>query len=132
MKWLTVLSLLLTGCGNGVDGVVVDPAFTQYVSRFERITGTRVSVSVVSASLEHKIYGRCKRPLLLPSYVQIDIKRWERLDEASREVILFHELGHCVLGLRHQEGTVMAPVFDSVVEGYAKDPAPYLAILSGR
>ncbi len=126
---MTLLILVLAGCGSGIHGIQIDSQYQKYVQKFEEISGVRVEVSVLASDLPEKSYGRCTRYPIVSSVVQIDAKKWQHLDEPSREVIMFHELGHCVLGLGHVENTVMARLYNSVSEQYANDPEPYLEIL---
>ena len=45
----------------------------------------------------------------------LDLAAWEGYGPERRELLVFHELGHCVLGLPHSEFGIMAP------EGYEVD-----------
>jgi len=38
-------------------------------------------------------------------HITIDQSFWSRASHLTREMIIFHELGHCVLGRGHEEGT---------------------------
>ena len=50
---------------------------------------------------ERDILGQCRVNSNLPDVVAIDEGYWNTSDEMEREFIVFHELGHCVLGRDH-------------------------------
>lgn len=111
---LLVLVILINfGCGQGfvLGDAGIDPLFRQHIAKFERILGVRVNVAVQFADLWPNQYGVCHvrgGKNSGRSEVEIDAVSWDRFDEGMREQILFHELGHCVLGLNHDNsrGTV--------------------------
>ena len=69
----------------------------------EGITGNIVELG------NNAIAGLCLRVPDAPNRVAVDIGIWNSSDNAYRELIVFHELGHCVLGRDHlddhQNGT---------------------------
>lgn len=71
--------------------------------------------------------------------VYISRRAWDAYDSLQREMLIFHEFGHCVLGLEHDEATnyesvpddLMYPVnFSSVY--YARERDAYLTRLFGK
>ena len=77
----------------------VDDAFVEYVSRFERHYGEAVEVGVNFGSLKDAV-GIC---YYVTGNIEIDREYWNTHGEAAKEELIFHELGHCVLGREHNE-----------------------------
>lgn len=46
--------------------------------------------------------GWCK-PFLWPQQIMLDTLYWEDATELEKEQLIFHELGHCVLGREHND-----------------------------
>lgn len=95
MKALIVPFLFLTACGAGPKHV--DPALLPYFQRFETLTG--VATAGVSGSIETVPavrIGECYN-----GAVRIDTAYWDKATDDQREETVFHELGHCAMGLRH-------------------------------
>ena len=41
--------------------------------------------------------------------IELDAPLWEESSAEDRELLMFHELGHCVLGQDHRAGSIMEP-----------------------
>jgi len=52
---------------------------------------------------EDGIAGTCQYNSHASNVVTIDLQFWNDASEASREMVVFHELGHCVLYQGHRE-----------------------------
>lgn len=50
------------------------------------------------------VAGTCTYGSHQPGHVVIDETFWSRASDSYKEMIVFHELGHCVLYLDHREG----------------------------
>ena len=58
--------------------------------------------------------GMCvPRSSLTPAKIIIDEKQWNDLSEVDREILIAHEMGHCVLDLPHGEGIMQPSLFPS-------------------
>ena len=90
---LTVLSLV--GCGRSPT---VEPALQGLVTDFEQLTGTSNSSDVLFVdSSDTKPWGVCS-----DGVVSINKHVWTLFtDTIWQRTILYHELGHCNLGLKH-------------------------------
>lgn len=51
---------------------------------------------------EHAV-GVCNYNANEPNTIIIDASYWKRVNELRREKIVFHELGHCLLGRHHRD-----------------------------
>ena len=71
-------------------GIVMDLATQNLTAQFRDIPQDHVA-------------GQCSYSYYSPRQVTIDIPFWKRSSQLSREMIVFHELGHCVLNLDHDE-----------------------------
>lgn len=70
----------------------------EYVNRWNNIYTEQVDVNVVFQDLTaQNIVGQCDGI----GTVQIDPTNWTTLQDLGKEQLIFHELGHCVLGLGH-------------------------------
>lgn len=104
MKYL--LLLLLVGCAQNP---YVEPELKPYMDKFDQTFDTHSKYSVVFGK-DLKLKG--KRVLGICTHygansagnlIEIDILDWEWMSEVSREQLMFHEAGHCTLGLKHNE-----------------------------
>lgn len=91
-----LLILFLMGCSKAT----VDPAIQPYFDRFgtsigRSPAGVGASFDDTQADLEG---GRCEG-----GDVYIDRKSWSLMSDSGKEQLVFHELGHCVLGAMHNQ-----------------------------
>lgn len=84
-----------------------DSAFTNYIGEFEYYHGKKTSqIPVYFGDLKEGIAGVChyfrigSGPIRW-GYVEIDREYWGVISEFQKINLIFHELGHCVLGRDH-------------------------------
>lgn len=80
----------------------------------EGVTGNIVELG------NNSVLGVCRRSANEPNRVAIDIGAWNNSSPDFREVIIFHELGHCVLNREHlddQENGVCKSLMHSGLTG---------------
>jgi len=111
----SLLLLLLISCGvepsgtTGSKGIELETSeFYKYINLFEAISPESnkqkiTSLEVKFGVLELPEVGRCtyaaeKRPVIV-----IDKEYWFNSTEDSKEVLMLHELGHCILFRNHVE-----------------------------
>lgn len=64
-----------------------------------------MNVDIYFARLESDIAGYC-----IPTFgILINENGWHSYEEYERKELIFHELGHCALGLQHTENGLMTP-----------------------
>ena len=103
MRYLLAL-LLLTGCMNGVSQVDVEPEFSDAavytaIARFEAEFNLTVnSIIVFSESPYAGSAGKC---FVEGNLITLNKELWVDIAYSTREAVVFHELGHCILGLGH-------------------------------
>lgn len=111
MRYLVVLFIFLTGCGieqasdpRDIHGI--DAAFTGYISQFESLYGNSIGdVPMQFGDLDANVVGEC---IYWNTYREVKISSyyWQYLDNEGRYSVIFHELGHCVLGRGHDTATM--------------------------
>lgn len=97
---------LIHGCTDTIP-YHIDEAFVSNASLFENIYDVRVTVTVkFTDDMPPDEYGLCQYYGQNDRRNIIYINRawWEQAGFYSRQQLMFHELGHCVLGLKHKQG----------------------------
>lgn len=124
LKYL--LFLLLVGCA----GVNVDPELKPYVDEFDQETSARSYVNMVfeenvTGKTGKTVAGVCRYSgnIFIPNTVAINKGYWDTIPVPMRKSLVWHELGHCVLGLDHNEdltpeGYPASVMYPSVIPGY--------------
>ena len=59
--------------------------------------------AAITEIAEQNVLGQCQYSRLNPRAVTIDKSFWKSSSALYREFVVFHELGHCVLNLGHNE-----------------------------
>ena len=114
MAKLLLTVFILTGCGAPIKEKHVDevyvydvkPIFQPYVDAFIEYSTDRDQVTVDHLTIEFglldsNILGKCNVYSYRSPKITINAITWDYLDETDREVLLFHELGHCILRRSH-------------------------------
>lgn len=127
---IAVMALVMTGGCSTVNiqrkttERMVHPEFRDYVNRFKvahyRLTGEKISTRgvIIKRAVIHDIkiddknviahknqaIGYCVPSRSLPA-IYIDTFLWDTLPDLSKEALVFHELGHCVLRRNHCDYT---------------------------
>lgn len=121
------MAFVLASCGapqRDLQGQNIDGALVSYLTSFER-EATRNGVSVDSSHLTMSfsesmpqstvggyVLAYCQRTLKGPNVV-VKGSYWNQTSVSDREQLIFHELGHCLLGLDHDDSTEAAPVWNN-------------------
>ncbi len=128
---VSVMTLVMYSCGKA-PVYEVDPELLPYVNQFQG-TAAQYGHSGTISELVAK-FGPMSNPRERafcdlvdgePPTVMVNAETWETLDEASRESLMFHELGHCILKRVHmsERNSMGTPV--SVMNPYAIDSETY-------
>ena len=78
-------------------GVLIDASFSEIEARIVAIN-------------DGNVIGRCRYNSHHPNAINIDRSYWERASELDREMVVFHELGHCYLDRGHTERTTSSGI----------------------
>lgn len=114
-KIIPVLSFaLILGCGKSLQDMInmgkkpyskskTDEIFRPYINSFIQEFDVRVKVPIILKKLEASKAGICF--VWSDGYreIQINSLKWELFTEEQKEQLIFHELGHCVLNLNHDD-----------------------------
>lgn len=110
---IKALSIVMAVCVLSACAMI-PTEFTPYTTAFAAQAASRgidlsnVShVRVVFADLDLPRIGDCSPGTHASrASVRVDRRYWATLSSAQREALVFHELGHCVLGAVHVEGAL--------------------------
>lgn len=99
----------LISCGHDVVEVnhapqpkVTDPIFNAHISKFEDLYNIDVNTPIVFGDVG-EYAGVCYIYSNGYTEIQINEKNWSFLTKEQKEQLIFHELGHCVFGLDHND-----------------------------
>ncbi|MBK6825202.1 MAG: hypothetical protein IPG87_20345 [Saprospiraceae bacterium] len=107
MRWILFLLILFWSCNK--DNVhIVDPAFVAYLDLFQQealnrgvdVRGELEMLNISFTSFDQNIAGQCQASKDAHT-ILMDSNYWNKATDIEREVLLFHELGHCILGRSH-------------------------------
>lgn len=111
-------SLFLSACGQTQYSVVVE--LENYVKQFELDYNIEVNLPVEFASLERPTIGVCRT---YGSYREIlidyEFYNKNKTDYYVMHQLVYHELGHCVLGLGHNDTRDVNGYPVSIMNSYA-------------
>lgn len=116
---------------------VVDPVLEPLVKRFEEEFKVRVFFPVRFYSALDNAVGSCTSWVNGARLVRIDSKRFETLNDTQKEQVMYHELGHCLFNLPHNDRRVtFSNVSDdwpaSIMNSMAFDPIEALVYKLNR
>lgn len=101
--------VLVTACGRGIDaGQAHRGEFEVYFQRFltyakehgRTVEGAEV-LRIEFDDLRSTEVGRCETGFLQGRIVYVDRSRWLSMNDLSKEALILHELGHCLLDRSH-------------------------------
>ncbi len=90
----------------------VDEALQPYFERFieeaeERGLDFSIEMEELQADIinidQDGVLGQCHYSEQAPNIVEVDNQFWDRASDMEKEYVVFHELGHCVLGRDHND-----------------------------
>lgn len=93
----------------------------------ESVRPDRLSVRIKSLkSVSRKTIGLCVKGKSRNT-ITLDTKFWNQVDEIRKETLLYHELGHCVLGRGHTSKRMASGEYVSIMTPYILSEKTYLA-----
>ncbi len=110
MKRLLLALGLLSICACGKAPVSVDPALQPYFASFETDVGfsTDGINAEFATNLENNPLGETVGECMIYTdgtrTIRIDSAYWAKIDNDSKTELMYHELGHCSMGLGHTPG----------------------------
>lgn len=103
-----IFALSLVSCGKPT---LDTGQFQSYVDKFQTEAarfGHPITVNDLVILFDHltgEEFGLCETGAGMTPTIHLDEPGWNQADDATRESLLFHELGHCVLGQSHRNDT---------------------------
>lgn len=147
MRMFILFLLTLTACGSGsnqeLDYTKItqsdfkrtrEPVLEEHLKRFEVLTGKSTNkLSTKFRSLDELFVGRCLVWTNGERTIEVDPDFWQNSSDSSRENLIFHEAGHCVLNLDHdsemiQRNTLIIPrslMYPYVLDGFYEKNVEY-------
>lgn len=126
---LITLCLLMTGCSLETSDLVVEPThrieyrepkieeeFIRHVEHFEKLFNVDVNIMIEWTDLTDGHVGVCRSWDDGHREIQIDRQFWPSFTDSGQEQLLFHELGHCIFNLPHNEKLINIGGHTSVPE----------------
>ena len=120
--YLIFVSLFLVSCGSipqssdskpSSKGTITEE-LKPYVDMFLDDAGEfriRPDISGLDIKFKHidrdNVAGTCIAYSSDPPDIYVDIRIWDRLCEIQRKMLIYHEMGHCVLGYGHRKKSIM-------------------------
>jgi hypothetical protein len=120
MKNILALTIFaLSGCGPAfsvINNAEIDPAFIPYVQTF--LFEAEKHGYAVNKNLINGISMHFSNEVVLPQLAFCRIYRdnleihvlknkWEDSNTAARELLIYHELGHCIMGKQHNDANII-------------------------
>lgn len=127
---LLFLILLVMSCTDDGPESDMDPAFIPFVDRFieeANIRGITIDPSRIGSIQFGETPATSGVPnpngvcFLSSGRVVIDKIVWNRLNDISRERLIFHELGHCVLDRHHDNALLPNGECKSIMKGHEEN-----------
>lgn len=112
-KRLIITATLLTGSAafaGEVQDIVLE--FVQQSQRFSQVValGTleQPKIQMKFSYMDNWVHGVCRTISDGSIEVELNTSEWEKFDAIERKILVFHELGHCVLRRDHNDllGTI--------------------------
>lgn len=100
---LLCLILILVSCGRP-SSPVREYELEAYAQLFEREIGVSTQgISLIFVTDDTKTAGTCTTYNTGRKEIAINTKHWAPIDALARVQLIYHELGHCAMGLKHDD-----------------------------
>ena len=121
---ISILSVLFVRCTVENENVIHEEleAYFQSFEQEANYYGLEISLDEIdiSAYVEHieerGTLGQCKSYSNGSKEVVIDNFYWSQADDLEREYLVFHELGHCILGREHHDSRDASGICTSIMQ----------------
>lgn len=107
---LLIATLMVSSCGVGTDTLnrrsAVPEAIRPYYVSFSGLLGYGPYQTFSFTELEGDTIGTCYTQ---KDHIAVDKEWWGAAPSHCREMLIYHEMGHCVLDLDHSDYGYMLP-----------------------
>jgi len=142
-KFFVLLTMLSLGCAREVSNNNIDPAFQPLYDQFieesaqnGRPLDANQGLTIQFTTLEQKTslgitIGSCDHVSFGHSTISIDRAYWNSMLVQDQFLLLYHELGHCVLAENHvtDPTDIMFAVIDYPTYNFNMNPSSYNKIV---
>lgn len=107
-----------------------DPVFQPYINSFvsdARAHEVTVDTSTLAIYWHNFGWSRAVADCDMAGTIRMGIKYWNSADDIERLLVLYHEMGHCVLGRYHDTALLPNGQPASIMNPYNIDEAVFLA-----
>jgi hypothetical protein len=133
-NWMIIaLAMTSVACGRQSSGILNLGEFAPYADRFQQAAaqqGLQVPVDnliIRFGELQNERQnGLCELTSDQTPTITIRKEIWDQMDDADREELIFHEMGHCVLGRSHKSEKSADGVPLSIMHPYRISNSVYL------
>ena len=74
----------------------------RYAKEFSELCGVSVASPIFFKEQPEGVLASCTTlPFRQGKWIEVDPKHWKELSDTAKRWLIFHELGHCELGLDH-------------------------------
>lgn len=115
---LVACLLLIISCKKE-DQSIIEADFQEYVDRFVSEADSRnikINISKLKVSFSDTLKYNCGYGT--PNDVVINLSCWESYTDLQKELLLFHELGHAILGRMHDNSQLPNGEFKTIMSTY--------------
>lgn len=143
---LSLLALFVCSCGfYSVPPGYIDPEFQAYVTEYKKhklyYSGVNKikRLSITFKELPSNLDGECqilsfsniitKKETMAYRQIFINKDHWQNYDYIEKTLLIYHELGHCDLGLDHSYENTIMNEYGIDVSVFVTDPVYYLDLL---
>lgn len=119
MKYLLATLLVLTGCSlfHHANRSIRPVELVPYIESFEEYSNMSITVDFYFVDLEDNYIGKCYQREFY-QYILVDKSWWDSASDLSKEQLIFHELGHCVLLKKHNTNKLPDWCPESIMNPY--------------
>ncbi len=109
------------------DHISIDPNLQEYYDLFiEEANKRSVTLSPEATNVtmhftdipSSQVLGQCRYNPKAPNNVEIDFHHWNTFDDETKEFVVFHELGHCILDRDHRDDIDSSGRCESIMHSY--------------
>jgi hypothetical protein len=144
-----ILSLFLSGCGfYPAQYEYIDPEIKPYVDLYKQNKLRYLNTDQIRklyigfGSIDDGFEAECETKTIINGItnkvvaqyrsIYVSRDRWLYLNDTNRQLLIYHELGHCDLGFEHTSGyTIMNP--DAILDiVFNTDPDYYLDLFFNK
>lgn len=128
---MLLILVVIISCGKETDdNQYIANELQQYFDQFE-VEAAQYDIEVDIDDLDLSGYieniqsngtvGQCKIYSDGMQEVVIDERYWSRIGYAEKEFLVFHELGHCILGRDHDDSEIVGDICKSIMRSGLTD-----------